>query len=74
MQLLYWSLIIAFCGAIGVLAYENSQDAQTFRLLEQTRTVSFSGMVGWIFVLGILTGWVILAMLQDLLRQVSEAE
>jgi hypothetical protein len=72
-QFVYWAILVVFCGIVGLVAYENSY-SQTIRVLDHTRVVSFSSVIGWVFILGMLTGWVFLGMLRNLIQRVSEAE
>lgn len=66
-------LLLLFLGAIGVFAVQNTGGI-TVRFLEYGMTSSLALVVVAVYLLGMLTGWVVVAFLTRSVRQVMRHE
>jgi lipopolysaccharide assembly protein A len=71
MRLLCFLFLLAFAGAVGLLAYENQHDV-TLTFLNQSVTTSVPILLGVTYVVGMLSGWTVVGMLRRSLSRVTQ--
>jgi len=71
MRLLCFLFLVAFAGAVGVLAYQNQQEV-TLAVFNQTASTSVPVLVGLTYLAGMLSGWTIVGMLRRSLSRVTQ--
>lgn len=63
MRTLCFLFLVAFLGAVGLLAYENQQDV-TLTFFNRSITTSVPILVGITYLAGMLSGWTVVGMLR----------
>ena len=71
MKVFYFLLLIVFIGAVGVFAVQN-RDPVTIKYLDRSESFPMAGIVGVVYVLGMLSGWTVVGILRRSLRGISE--
>lgn len=71
MRVIYFLFLVAFVVAVGTFAVQNDR-TESVTFLNQTKEISFPILVGGAYVLGMLSGWTVVGMLQRTLRHVTE--
>jgi uncharacterized membrane protein YciS (DUF1049 family) len=69
MRLFYFLFLVAFLGAVTLLAYENQQDV-TLTFFNRSVTTSVPILVGVTYLAGMLSGWTVVGMLRRSLDRV----
>jgi hypothetical protein len=73
MRLIYFLFLVAFAGAVGLLAYENRQDI-TLAVLNNRYTTSVPILLGSTFLAGMLGGWTIVGLIRRSFNRVVQGE
>jgi len=63
--------LLAFAGAVALLAYENQQEI-TLAVFNQPITTNIPMLVGLTYLAGMLSGWTVLGMLRRSLHRVTQ--
>jgi uncharacterized membrane protein YciS (DUF1049 family) len=69
MRLLCFLFLVAFVGAVGLLAYQNQQEV-SLTVLGQSITTRVAILVGVAYLAGMLSGWTVVGMLRRSLKRV----
>jgi uncharacterized integral membrane protein len=72
MRLIQAVILLAFLGAIGIFAMQNTQPL-TVRFLNWRLTSSVALLAVGVYLLGMLTGWTVVAFVTRSLRRVTES-
>jgi uncharacterized membrane protein YciS (DUF1049 family) len=71
MRLLCFLFLVAFAGAVGLLAYQNQQDV-TLNMFNQPLTTNVPALVGLTYLAGMLSGWTVVGILRRSFNRVTE--
>jgi uncharacterized membrane protein YciS (DUF1049 family) len=73
MRFIYFLLLLLFIAAVVVFAIQN-KDPVAIKYLDRSDSYPMAGIVGVVYVLGMLTGWTIVGILRRSLRRISERQ
>ena len=71
MRVIYFLILLAVLGAIGVFALQN-QEVITLKYLDRSVSCAASLLIGIVYLLGMVSGWTVVGVLRRSLRRVSE--
>jgi lipopolysaccharide assembly protein A len=71
MRILYLIALLLLIVAIGIFAFEN-REQMTLRFLDQSVSCPRSLMIGVVYLVGMLSGWVIVGLVRRSLRRITE--
>lgn len=71
MRLIQAILLLAFLGAVGIFAAQNTQ-AVTVRFLDRDLSTPLALLAVAVYLLGMLTGWTVIAFLRRSIRRVTK--
>jgi lipopolysaccharide assembly protein A len=66
-------LLLAFLGAVAVFAFQNTQ-VVTLRLFTTSVTAPIALTVGAVYLLGMLSGWTVVAFVGRSIRQIRDPD
>ena len=72
MRFIYALLLLLFVGVIGALAWQNQQVVTINYYLDQSVQYPLAAVVGAAYVLGMLTGWMVVGLLRSLVHRVTD--
>jgi uncharacterized integral membrane protein len=64
MRFLYFLFLVAFLGAVGIIAYQNQQNVELHLFDWWRADVNLPLLIGAAYVLGMLSGWTVVGMLR----------
>ncbi len=70
MRFVYFLLLIIFIAAVGVFAFQNS-DQVTVRFFQWSATSAFSVFIAGAYLLGMLSGWTVIGFIKRSLQNVT---
>ena len=71
LRLIYFLILLFFLAAIGVFALQN-QEAITLQYLGRSVSCPLSLLIAIVYVLGMVSGWTVVGLIQRSLRRVTE--
>ncbi len=72
MRFLQLLILLVFLGAVLIFALQNDQPV-TVRFLDWRRSFPNSLLIGGVYMLGMLSGWTVVAFVSRSLRRVTES-
>ena len=71
MRFLYFLLLLAFAGAVGVFAYQNNEPI-TLKYLDRTLTSRLDLLIAAAYFAGMFSGWTVVGILRRSWQRVVE--
>ncbi len=71
MRMIYFFILLLLLGAIGVFALQN-QAVVTLKYLDRSVSCPTSLLIAVVYLLGMVSGWTVVGVVQHSLRRVSE--
>jgi lipopolysaccharide assembly protein A len=71
MRFVYALLLLIFVGAVAVFAVQN-QEPVTLKYLDQGVSCSLAVLVGAVYLLGMVSGWTVVGIVQRSFKRVTE--